>query len=90
MGKNARESDLVAAIRRLRCLYEDSYYDPEFVRPPGYFYNDDVLEAYRSEAVKNELGNTDGLKMILTDTLWGDGGGAPFSLPPQIVRYGLK
>jgi peptidoglycan/xylan/chitin deacetylase (PgdA/CDA1 family) len=89
VGNSGLESDLVAAIRRLRYLYENPYYNPEFVRPPGYFYNSAVLEAYSSEAVKNELGNIDGLKMILTDTLWGDGGGGPWP-PPSIVSAGLK
>lgn len=88
-GLNRLESDLIAAIRRLRFLFGDPSYDPEFVRPPMYVYNDDVVAAYGSEAVKRELGNDVGLKMVLTDTLWGDGGGGPWP-PSSQVSAGLK
>lgn len=91
IGRNALESDLVAAIRRLKCIYADPNYNPEFVRPPGYFYNDNSLEAYNSQAVKCELGNCDGdgLKMILSNNQGiGDAGGP--GPPPFLISKTLR
>jgi|GEM_PF-1199941 len=91
VGKNGLESDLVAAIRRLRCLFLNSNYNPEFVRPPMYIYNASVLDAYNSQAVKCELGNCDGdgLKMILTDNKGTGDSGGPGPLP-SVVSETLK
>jgi peptidoglycan/xylan/chitin deacetylase (PgdA/CDA1 family) len=89
VGSNRLESDLIAAIRRLRFLFGDPSYDPEFVRPPMYVYNNDVIAAYGSDAVKRELGNDVGFKMVLTDNRGiGDSGGpGPW---PSVVSDMLK
>lgn len=70
-GENALESDMVAAILRIKDITGEV---PEFVRPPYWLYNQDVLDSYESEAVKDALGNDEGLKMILKDVLSGDAG----------------
>jgi peptidoglycan/xylan/chitin deacetylase (PgdA/CDA1 family) len=72
-GENALESDMVAAILRIKAITGEV---PEFVRPPYWWYNQDVLDAYKSEAVKHALGDDygEGLKMIYRDVLSGDGG----------------
>jgi len=70
-GENALESDMVAAILRIKSITGQV---PEFVRPPYWEHNQAVLDAYKSEAVKNALGNNEGLKMIYRDVLSGDGG----------------
>jgi hypothetical protein len=67
-GANALECDLVAGITRLRLrALLGPTYNPEFVRPPYWEYNSAVLNAYASTAVRQALGNSTGLKMILTD-----------------------
>jgi len=72
-GESALESDLIAAILRIKAITGEV---PEFVRPPYWWYNQDVLDAYKSEAVKHALGDDygEGLKMIYRDVLSGDGG----------------
>jgi len=70
-GQNALECDLVAAILRIKDITGQV---PEFVRPPYWEHNQEVLDAYKSYAVKHALGNDEGLKMIYRDVLSRDGG----------------
>ncbi|MEA2016089.1 MAG: PKD domain-containing protein [Actinomycetota bacterium] len=84
-GESALESDLIAAILRIKSITGQV---PEFVRPPYWLHNQKVLDAYKSQAVKDVLDNNEGLKMIYRDVLSGDGGESWVS-PVWWVRYKL-
>lgn len=70
-GRNALECDLVAAKKR---IYELTERIPEFVRPPYWRYNDEVLATYQRQD----------LKMILTDAKGGDGGLWYMNIPSKV------
>jgi len=65
--------------QRLRYIFSNPAYNPEFVRPPKWERNEQVLNSYNAQVIKDELGTTIGLKMILRDIYGKDGGASGMS-----------